>query len=238
MKNAALLVVFLVLVSCGEPSSAQKPVEPKPAKPGSSVSAPVGTPAPVRNFQSVQDWRQRAQDTRLPHADRLAAAAMERLSHTVVYDPAYVRIPYPMGDVPARQGVCTDEVIRAYRTLGIDLQRLVHEDMRANFDRYPRRWGLTRPDTNIDHRRVPNLQTFFTRKGQTRPVSRNGTDYKTGELVTWMLPGNLPHIGIVTGARSADGQRPLIVHNIGRGPQLEDMLFAYPITGRYVYPAS
>ncbi len=168
-------------------------------------------------------------------ADQLVAAALERTRHKVVYDPAYRTIAYPMGDVPAATGVCTDEVIRAYRTLGIDLQQLVHEDMRAAFRSYPRQWGLGRPDRNIDHRRVPNLQVFFTRHGKSLPVTARGVDYAPGDLVTWRLPGNLPHIGMVTDRRSVDGARPLIVHNIGAGPKLEDMLFDYEITGHYRY---
>ncbi len=168
--------------------------------------------------------------------DPFVAAALDRLRHKVAYDPAYRTIPYPMGDVPTGTGVCTDEVIRAYRTVGIDLQRLVHEDMRASFAAYPRNWGLKRPDRNIDHRRVPNLQVFFTRHGTSLPVTSSGRDYAPGAIVTWDLGGNVPHIGIVTDRRSADGARPLIVHNIGAGPRLEDILFAYRITGHYRYP--
>ncbi|NRQ42414.1 DUF1287 domain-containing protein [Rheinheimera sp. YQF-2] len=174
-------------------------------------------------------------------SDKLVAAALERTEHQVRYDGRYLRIAYPNGDVPADIGVCTDVVIRSYRALGIDLQQLVHEDMRADFDLYPskRIWGLTKPDSNIDHRRVPNLQTFFSRYGEQLALSRQGIDYQPGDLVTWLLPGNLPHIGIVTDKRSTDGKRPLIVHNIGAGPVLADMLFAYKITGHYrFHPAS
>jgi len=167
--------------------------------------------------------------------ERLSAAAIERTRHRVVYDGAYRRIDYPGGDVPAHVGVCTDVVIRAYRSLGIDLQRDVHEDMRTAFERYPSDWGLTRPDPNIDHRRVPNLRTFFTRRGARLPVTRHPDDYRPGDLVTWVVAGRLPHIGIVVAARSEDAERPLIVHNIGAGPVLEDMLFAFPITGHYRY---
>jgi len=156
--------------------------------------------------------------------------AIAQTRQRVVYDGSYRRLQYPGGDVPADRGVCTDVVIRAYRSIGIDLQQLVHEDMRGHFAAYPRQWGLRRPDPNIDHRRVPNLQTFLVRRGAVRPP---GSSYEPGDLVTWMLPGNLPHIGLVSDRRSSDGQRPLIVHNIGRGPQLEDMLFAYPMTGHY-----
>jgi uncharacterized protein YijF (DUF1287 family) len=164
---------------------------------------------------------------------RLVAAAKERTRHTVRYDGAYMRIPYPGGDVPQTQGVCTDEVIRSYRQLGIDLQQKVHEDMRANFSRYPRAWGLRRPDSNIDHRRVPNLMTFFRRKGESLAVTRNSADYKPGDLVTWDLGGGVPHIGIVVDVRS--GERFKIVHNIGAGPQMEDVLFNWKITGHYRY---
>lgn len=177
----------------------------------------------------------RYKDQTLPFAMRLSSAALARTRASVIYDPAYVRISYPGGDVAPGRGVCTDEVVRAYRLLGIDLQQLVHEDMRRAFSVYPRRWGLSRPDPNIDHRRVPNLEVFFTRHGTTLPVTQNGRDYQAGELVTWMLPGNLPHIGLVTAKRTRDGARPLIVHNIGAGPQLEDMLFNYNITGRFRY---
>lgn len=170
-----------------------------------------------------------------PTAEALVASALERTRHAVVYDGAYHSIDYPGGDVPEEIGVCTDVIIRSYRKLGIDLQALVHEDMSKNFSKYPsqRIWGLTQPDTNIDHRRVPNLQVFFARKGITLPVTRRGSDYQSGELVTWMLPGNLPHIGIVTDKRHQTSGNPMIVHNIGRGPKLEDMLFDYPITGHY-----
>lgn len=166
---------------------------------------------------------------------RWVDAAMERLEHQVTYDGSYHSIDYPNGDVPSHIGVCTDVVVRAYRTLGIDLQRLVHEDMKANFSAYPKSWGLSRPDSNIDHRRVPNLQAFFQRKGKVLPKSQDPKDYQPGDLVTWMVSGNLPHIGIVVTRRSADGRRPLIVHNIGAGPQIEDALFEFPITGHYRY---
>jgi uncharacterized protein YijF (DUF1287 family) len=170
-----------------------------------------------------------------PFSIQLIEAAKERTSHRVTYDGSYLRIDYPGGDVPDNVGVCTDVIIRSYRMLGIDLQREVHEDMKEHFDAYPDKWGLKRPDTNIDHRRVPNLRTFFTRHGRKLPVTREPDDYLPGDLVTWMVTGNLPHIGIVTDTRTTFGKRPLIVHNIGRGPVLEDMLFEYPITGHYRY---
>jgi len=168
---------------------------------------------------------------------KLVRAAMERTTHRVTYDGRYRRIGYPGGDVPDHIGVCTDLVIRAYRKLGIDLQKRVHEDMKAHFDQYPSRriWGMAGPDANIDHRRVPNLQVFFKRHGKVIPVSDDPADFKAGDLVTWMLPGSLPHIGIVTDRMDPGSGHPMIVHNIGAGPKLEDMLFRYPITGHYRY---
>jgi uncharacterized protein len=164
---------------------------------------------------------------------KLVGAARQQTGSAVTYDGSYARIGYPMGDVPLNKGVCTDLVIRAYRGIGIDLQVLVHEDMRKHFDLYPHLWGLAQPDTNIDHRRVPNLQKFFERAGAQ--IRTPGTAYLPGDLVTWMLPGNLPHIGIVSDRRAPGSGNPLIIHNIGAGPAEEDMLFAYPITGHYRY---
>jgi hypothetical protein len=168
---------------------------------------------------------------------KLVAAAEERTHHTVRYDPTYVRIPYPGGDVPQETGVCTDEVIRSYRAVGIDLQKEVHEDMEKNFSAYPqqRRWLLSHPDANIDHRRVPNLMVFFSRKGESLAVTANPTDYSPGDIATWDLGGHVPHIGIVVDEKSAEGGRHLIVHNIGQGPRREDVLFAWKITGHYRY---
>ncbi len=135
-------------------------------------------------------------------------------------------------------GVCTDVVIRSYRAVGIDLQELVHEDIQKYFSAYPKNWSLRKPDTNIDHRRIPNLKTFFSRHGKALSVSQQASDYKPGDIVTWMLPRNLPHIGIVTDQFVPNTTRPMIVHNIGQGPQLEDMLFQYKITGHYRYLTS
>lgn len=167
----------------------------------------------------------------------LVEVAKERTNYSVAYDGSYIKIGYPNGDVPPNIGVCTDVVIRSYRKLGVDLQVLVHEDMRDNFSSYPsnRIWGLSKPDRNIDHRRVPNLQVFFRRNGQSLPISAEGLSYKAGDIVTWVLPGNLPHIGIVTNELSGDKKRRLIVHNIGSGPVLEDMLFDFKITGHFRY---
>lgn len=162
---------------------------------------------------------------------RIVAAAIERTHHSVRYESAYVRIPYPEGDVPADTGVCTDEIIRAYRAVDIDLQKEVHEDMAAHFDLYPnkRKWLLNHPDSNIDHRRVPNLMVFFERKGESLPISARAEDYAPGDLVTWDLGRGVPHIGIVV------DQGHMIVHNIGEGPKMENVLFRWKITGHYRY---
>ena len=165
----------------------------------------------------------------------LVKAAKERTTHTVIYDGSYKKIPYPLGDVPDGIGVCTDVVIRSYRALGIDLQQLVHEDMQEDFSAYPNNWGLHKPDSNIDHRRVPNLQTFMRRHGTTLSVSLKELDYTAGDLVTWNVANRLPHIGIVTDQKVPGTNRPMIVHNIGEGPKQEDILFAFPITGHYQY---
>lgn len=169
---------------------------------------------------------------------RLVKAATAQTAVTDRYDGGYVSIDYPMGDVPAHTGVCSDVIIRAYRALGVDLQVLVHKDMAAHFSAYPRLWGLSRTDRNIDHRRVPNLQTFFKRAGAEKPVTTNAADYLPGDIVSWNLRrdgGSLPHIGIVTDKIASDGITRLIAHNIGSGVKVEDILFAYPITGHYRY---
>lgn len=169
---------------------------------------------------------------------RLSDAAISLTKQRVIYDPGYVKLDYPNGDVPADRGVCTDVVIRAYRKLGIDLQKEVHEDIKANFSLYPnqKRWGLTKPDKNIDHRRVPNLMVFFKRKGIEKPISTQAKDYLPGDIVCWDLGGGITHIGIVINKKSADGLRYLIVHNIGAGQVEEDCLFSYyKIIGHYRY---
>jgi uncharacterized protein YijF (DUF1287 family) len=169
--------------------------------------------------------------------DKLAVAAISIIDPTIDYDPSYFSIKYPNGDIPKNKGVCTDVIIRTYRKLGIDLQKEVHEDMKTNFSQYPnlKKWKMTKTDTNIDHRRVPNLEVFFERKGTKLPVSKNAEDYKTGEIVTWMINGKLPHIGIITNKKSYDGERNLIVHNVGNGQVLEDCLFSYQIVGHFKY---
>lgn len=170
---------------------------------------------------------------RLSFGQQLSFAAIELTHQEVNYDPSYFKISYPNGDVPADKGVCTDVVIRAYRKLDIDLQELVHRDMLANFKDYPKLWNLKSPDPNIDHRRVPNLMTFFSRKGAIIPITNIASDYLPGDIVCWNLGGKITHIGLVVNKTSSHGNRPLIVHNIGKGQVLEDMLFDYKIIGHY-----
>jgi uncharacterized protein YijF (DUF1287 family) len=167
--------------------------------------------------------------------ERLADSAFVLTQQRVVYDPTYRVIGYPNGDVPPDKGVCTDVVIRAYRKLGIDLQKEVHEDMVLHFIKYPQNWGLSGPDKNIDHRRVPNLMTFFTRNGAVLKITNDPTEFNPGDIVCWDLGGGITHIGILSGIKSTDGHRYLIVHNIGGGQVLEDCLFTYKIVGHYRY---
>lgn len=168
-------------------------------------------------------------------AEQLSNAAFELTQQKVEYYPGYIRIAYPNGDIPANKGVCTDVIIRAYRKLGIDLQKEVHEDMSINFHLYPKNWGLKKPDTNIDHRRVPNLMVYFKRFGKVKPISQNPNDYNPGDIVCWNLGGGITHIGIVVNKKSTDGNRYLIAHNIGAGQVVEDCLFSFNIIGHYTY---
>jgi uncharacterized protein YijF (DUF1287 family) len=167
--------------------------------------------------------------------DTLSVSALKLTEQEVTYDPGYYSIDYPNGDIPADKGVCTDVIIRAYRLIGIDLQKDVHEDMKANFDKYPKIWGLTKPDKNIDHRRVPNLMKLFERKGKVKPTKKNPENYSPGDIVSWNLASGVPHIGIVVHLKSGDGLRYLIVHNIGAGQVLADCLFDFEIIGHYRY---
>lgn len=168
-------------------------------------------------------------------AARLTAAALGRTRETITYDPSYYKIPYPNGDVDAGKGVCSDVVIRSYRVLGIDLQELIHEDMKSNFRAYPQLWGLRAPDSNIDHRRVPNLQRFFMRHGQQLENSRILTDYESGDIVAWRLANGATHIGIVVPGPGEYRNEKWVVHNIGSGPVWDNCLFAYQIIGHYRY---
>jgi uncharacterized protein YijF (DUF1287 family) len=168
-----------------------------------------------------------------PLPQRLVEAGYAQVGVTLGYDPSYRRIPFPGGDVPESTGVCSDVVIRAYRAVGIDLQALVNQDMRKDFLAYPRIWHMAHPDPNIDHRRVPNLATFFRRHGQSLPVTAEPRDYRPGDVVTWQLSGGLAHIGLV--ADRYENGNPLMIHNIGEGVRVEDVLFAFTITGHFRY---
>lgn len=167
---------------------------------------------------------------------KLLENAVEQTTKTKSYDPNYTVLAYPMGDVSIEKGVCTDVVVRAFRAAGVDLQREVHEDMTANFAAYPKKWNLKSPDANIDHRRVPNLQTFFTRRGKSLPITDKPEDYKPGDVVTWDLNGKgMTHVGLISNFYNEATRRFSIVHNIGAGAQIEDVLFDWQITGHFRY---
>lgn len=168
-------------------------------------------------------------------SNKLSEAAILLTKQEVNYDPSYFTIKYPNGDVPINKGVCTDVIIRAYRKLGIDLQQRVHEDMKVHFEKYPKTWGLKKTDTNIDHRRVPNLMVFFTRHGKVKPTTNNSDDYLPGDIVCWNLGGSITHIGLVVNKKSTDKKRYLVVHNIGVGQVLADCLFDFKIIGHYTF---
>ncbi len=209
MRKAAL-IFLLLLTACGTHRDA--------------ADSPTSGTMPVRR------------EPMSPEIGRLLDDASNQTHVTKNYSQQYFVIPYPNGDVPEDTGACTDVVIRAFRAVGIDLQKEVHEDMATNFQRYPAKWGLKSTDSNIDHRRVPNLQTFFTRSGKSLPVSNISADYQPGDVVTWDLDGKgMTHIGMVSDVRDERSGRPFIFHNIGGGTRLEDRLFEWKITGRYRY---
>src|SRR5262247_3316788 len=167
--------------------------------------------------------------------EKVNAGAIEQTTQTTGYDSSYVRLDYPNGDVPPSTGVCADVVVRAFRKAGIDLQKELHEDMKTNFAKYPQKWGARRPDANIDHRRVPNLMTWFDRQGKARPITRDAKDYQPGDVVSWQLDNGLAHIGMVSKIKVEGSDRYAVVHNIGLGARIEDVLFAWKITGHYRY---
>ena len=166
---------------------------------------------------------------------QLSDSTLTLTKQKVTYDPSYFSLDYPNGDVPSGRGVCTDVIIRAYRKVGIDLQQLVHEDMKEHFEKYPKNWGLTKPDKNIDHRRVPNLMVYFSRFGKILSTSQNENDYKPGEIICWNLGGGITHIGIIVNRKSIDNKHYLVVHNIGGGQVLDDCLFDFKIIGHYEF---
>lgn len=170
-----------------------------------------------------------------PKINALIDSAIEQTKVTVSYDPSYTSIPYPGGDVPLNTGVCSDVIIRSFRNAGVDLQVEVHEDMKKNFAAYPHQWGLTRPDPSIDHRRVPNLMTFFERRGKAVPITDNPADYHPGDVVSWDFGSGKTHIGLVSNRRSSEKENFLIIHNVGMGTQIQECLFSWPIIGHYRY---
>ncbi len=233
MSKKLTLLMPIILISAGITGcSSTQPVK------SADITSKEMLPVVYEKRSPKPNVRRDKNNNVSPFSRKLSNAALQRLQSRVRYDGKYVNIAYPWGDVPSNIGVCTDVVIRSYRKLGIDLQKEVHQDMSAAFNSYPnpRKWGLSRPDTNIDHRRVYNLRQFFQRKGAGLPVTRNPRDYKPGDLVTWMVGPDLPHIGVVVDKPSrADPNRLMIVHNIAHGPQMEDVLFRFPITGHYRY---
>lgn len=190
----------------------------------SLIIACLGGALPVLRAQGVGD---------APLGPRIAQAARAQIGVTMLYDPAYVVLDYPGGDVPLERGVCCDVVVRAFRKAGLDLQKLVHEDMKRFFAKYPKLWGLSRPDRNIDHRRVPNLQKFFERRGRSLPLEEEQADFRPGDVVAWRLPNNLYHIGVVADEIVPGAARPWIIHNIGAGARKEDVLRSWTIIGHY-----
>jgi uncharacterized protein len=206
--NILVLLLIALCVSCDNKKS----------------SMTVISPNPIPTVVSVDS----------PQIQKIIANAIEQTKVTRTYDPAYVKLAYPGGDVPMNTGVCTDVVIRAFRSINIDLQKEVHEDMRKNFAVYPRNWGLNSPDTNIDHRRVPNLMTWLKRQGKAKPVTQNGQDYQPGDIVTWDLGGGQQHIGLVTNI-PVNSERLSIAHNVGSGAKVEDVLFKWKPIGHYRY---
>ena len=201
-----------------------------PVAGGAPAATPVPPQAPTPPSVPPSPARSAAADRA---ASAIVAAAHAQIGITLVYDPSYVRLEYPGGDVPPERGVCADVVIRALRAAGVDLQQAVHEDMRRHFAAYPQNWGLARPDRSIDHRRVPNLETWFRRAGHALPATTDPADYRPGDLVSWRLPGNLPHIGVVSTRRVPGTDRHLVVHNIGAGTRAEDVLLAWTPVGHF-----
>jgi uncharacterized protein YijF (DUF1287 family) len=206
-----------------------------------SLFATVSCRGLLRGFQSHWSVPNAVQKPKLEdiHSDnirKLLQSALDQTSQTNSYDPSYVAISYPNGDVPIDKGACSDVVVRAFRSAGVDLQKEVHEDMSANFSVYPNKWNLSGTDANIDHRRVPNLDTFFARKGKALSITQNASDYEPGDVVSWDLDGNgMTHIGIVSNLWSKETQRYLIIHNIGGGARAEDRIFDWKVTGHFRY---
>lgn len=212
-KRYVLLVVVLALAGCTRASRSSHP---------SSSSADSSRTRPTTLKVS-------------PEVRRVIDSAKRQTQVTTSYDPSYIQISYPGGDVPSETGVCTDVVIRAFRASGVDLQQKVHEDMVKEFSAYPRKWGASTTDTNIDHRRVPNLMVYFERSGKSIAISNNDKDYIPGDVVAWDLGGGITHIGLVSDEVDIETGRHWIVHNIGGGAQFADVLFSWKVIGHYRY---
>jgi uncharacterized protein YijF (DUF1287 family) len=211
--------IVLTLLSIWLSASCQRP-------PATHVTAGRASPA-----ATIEPLPQNSS----PELKKLLEAAIAQVGVTTSYDPTYVGIDYPGGDVPIETGVCSDVLVRAFRKAGLDLQQVVHEDMKSVRIAYPNKWGSAGTDPNIDHRRVLNLMTYFGRKGKAVPITSEAKDYLAGDIVAWDLGGGIDHIGLVTNLLSDRGGRRLIVHNIGAGTKVEDRLFDWKITGHYRY---
>ncbi len=209
-----LTATLLLVVSCQQQSARTRP-QLRPPEQETEVRALAVNSSPA--LKTVID------------------GASDQIGKTTSYDPSYQKLDYPNGDVPIETGVCSDVIIRAFRKANVDLQKDVHEDMKGSFPAYPTRWGLKSPDSNIDHRRVPNLETYFARKGKSQPITNRSEDFQPGDLVTWDMGTGQDHIGMVTNVWYKPSQRYLIVHNIGAGTRMEDVMFAWKITGHYRY---
>ncbi|MGZ5221538.1 MAG: DUF1287 domain-containing protein [Chitinophagaceae bacterium] len=212
MGKLVLLSVSIILFSCGD--SKQEELKGSHSRESYMVPAATGT------------------------RKQISDAALSLTRDHVIYDPSYFTISYPAGDVPEGKGVCTDVVIRTFRKIDIDLQKLVHEDMKKRWPQYPKLWGLPAPDRNIDHRRVPNLMEYFSSYGEARRGGTNASAYLPGDVVAWRLQNGRTHIGIIVDKRSSDGKRNMVVHNIGAGQVLEDCLFNFEVVGHYFYDGS
>lgn len=191
--------------------------------------------ARMARSSAATDSRRTTAPINSPVLKRVVDNAIEQTTYTHAYDQSYVKLAYPGGDVPLERGACSDVIIRAFRQGGVDLQEEIHEDMTRSFSAYPQKWGLTKPDANIDHRRVPNLMTYFARQGKSLPISRNAQDYLPGDVVAWDLGGGTTHIGLVTNIMFENREGFLIAHNIGAGVRAEDVLFSWRIIGHYRY---
>jgi uncharacterized protein YijF (DUF1287 family) len=194
----------------------------------------VRTQSPVKPPEQQTETRALPANSS-PQLKLVIDAAIDQVGKTTSYDPSYQKLDYPNGDVPIETGVCSDVIVRAFRKGSLDLQKEVHEDMKSNFSTYPSKWGLSGTDRNIDHRRVPNLQTYFTRKGKQVATTGPADTFLPGDIVTWDLGGGVDHVGMVVNVWYKPSQRYLIVHNIGGGTRMEDVLFAWKITGHYRY---